>query len=101
MSKKPDSYDAEIFRTFLARFMSLQKQLNPNYNIDEILRDLLLSSVELPAVEVTIRDRTSKTNQQPLNRIANQLSDMVRSARSSSPLWTEDNLEEHDFHAKY
>lgn len=50
LSKAPDSSEVVIFQKFLARLMSLKKQLPPNYQSEEFLRVRLLSAEDIPHV---------------------------------------------------
>lgn len=83
MSRNPGESEVVVFRKFVSRLMSLQKELRPNYHSDDILRDRLLTALNIPSIQVTLRDRIPRTSQQAVNRVANQLSDKPRSAGSS------------------
>lgn len=91
MAKSPKESEVSVFRTFVAKLMSLQKQLDPSYHDDSFLRDRLLTAVDLPAVQVTLRDRMPRSSQQAVNRIANQLCDRPRSAGSIAACATLDD----------
>lgn len=79
----PESSEAAVFRTFVAKLTSLQKQLDTPYHTDNFLRDRLLTAVDLPAIQSTLRDRMPQTSQMAVNRVANQLSDKPGSAGSN------------------
>lgn len=64
--------------------MSLQKQLDTAYHTDSFIRDHLLTAVDLPNIQTPLRDRMSRTSQQVVNIIANQLCDRKNSAGSSA-----------------
>lgn len=86
MPKAPDSAEVVVLRKFVARFMSLQKELSENYHSDENLRDRFLTAVYIPTIQRILRDRTPPTIQQAVNRIANQLSDKAHTAGTSSAM---------------
>lgn len=96
LAKAPDSTETCVFRKFVARLVSLQKQLNSNYQGDEFLRDRILQATDIPSIQTTLRDRIPETSQQAVNRIENQLSDKPRSAGSSMALLIDDNGEHID-----
>lgn len=83
MSKRPDDSEVAVFRDFVARLMALQKQLDTSYHADRFLRDRLLTAVDLPALQTTLRDRIPRSSHQAVQRIANQLSDKKGSAGST------------------
>lgn len=79
----PEASELSGFRKFVACLMSLQKQLHSNYHNDEFLRDRLqTTAVDIPAIQVTLRDRIPHTSQQADNMISKQLSDKEKSAGS-------------------
>lgn len=49
-----------IFRMFVAKLMSLQKQLDIQYHTDAFLRDRLLTAVVIPAIQWALRDRLAR-----------------------------------------
>lgn len=73
-----------MFRTFFAKLMALQKQVDTPYHTDGFLCDRLLTAVGLPAIHSSLRDRMPRSSQEAVNLIANQLSDKVKSAGSAS-----------------
>ena len=84
MSNAPEESEVTVFRQFVSKLMSLQHQLDPTYHSDNFLRDRLLTAVDIPAIQATLRDRMPRTSQQAVNRVANQLCDQSRSAGSNS-----------------
>lgn len=89
MYEKPSLPEVLVFRTFGARLISLQKKVNRKYHTDGFLRDLFLTAVEVPAIQVSLRDHIPRSSNQALNRVANQLSDKINSAGSASAFLTE------------
>lgn len=80
VSNNPDTSEVEILRRFVARLMSLQKQLTRVITTTKFLRDPLMTAVDIPSVQVVLRDRIICTTQQLANRIANFLSDIPKTA---------------------
>lgn len=48
VNNNPDASDVEVFRMFLAKLMSLQKQLDMSYHDERFLRDSLMTAVDIP-----------------------------------------------------
>lgn len=88
MAEEPDESEVTIFRKFVAKLTSLQNQLDPTYQTDQFLRDRLLTAVDIPSIQSTLRDRLPRTSQQTINRVANQLSDKKKTAGSNSVCMT-------------
>lgn len=85
MSAALSQYKTGVFRTFVAKLVSLQTQLDTSYQSDLLLQDRLLTATDVPAIQSTLRDRMPCTSQQAVNRISNKLSDKERlSGRSSA-----------------
>lgn len=76
--------EVSVFLSFVAKIMTLQKKLYAPYHTDGVLRDRLLTAVDLPAFHRTIRDRIPRSSQQAVHRVANKLNDHPRSAESAS-----------------
>lgn len=74
MEDRPGESQMSLFRSFAARLMSLQHQLQKDYHTDKYLRDRLMSAVEIPDIQNTLRDRTPRTSHQLINRVENLLS---------------------------
>lgn len=68
MSEYPEKSDLKFFRKSVSNLMSLQYQLDITYRTDQFLRDRLLTSVNIPAIQSTLQDRLSGTSQQDINR---------------------------------
>lgn len=96
MSKAPHESEVSVFRNFVARLMSLQKQLHPNYHSDEFIRDRLLTTVDIPSIQVTLRDRVPRSIHRAVNRIANQLSDKPKTVGSTATFLTEPEEQDDD-----
>lgn len=63
--------------------MSLQNQLDPSYHTDQFLRDILLTAVDIPHIQASLRDRLPRASQQAIIRMAIKLSESNKSAESS------------------
>lgn len=64
--------------------MSLKKQLHSNFHNEEILRDLLLTSVYIHSIQVSLTDLIPRISQQSVIRMSNQLSDKEKYAEYTS-----------------
>lgn len=93
MAEDPTESEVTVFRNFVAKLMSLQNQLDITYHTDQFLRDRLLTSVNIPAIQSSLRDRLPRTSQQAINRIANQLSAKSRSAGTNAVCIVDDEDE--------
>lgn len=80
LEERPHDAEVTVFRAFVDRLMSLQNQLHPDYNTDRQLRDRLVNAVDIPRIQDSLRDRTPRTAQQLINRVANRLSTKKHSA---------------------
>lgn len=84
MTESPTQSEEEVFRNFVAKIMSLQMQLNSKYHMYTFLRDRLLTAVDISAIQIALRDRLSRTSNQDVNRLADQLAHNTQSAGSIS-----------------
>lgn len=91
MTDEPEESEVEIFRKFVAKMISLQKQLDDVYHADHFLRDRLLTAVDIPKIQLTLRDRMPRNSQNAIQRVANQLSDKLRSAGTNIVCSAEDD----------
>lgn len=48
MSNDPDESEIEVFRKFVAKLTSLQKQLDRSYNDDKFIGDRIITAVDIP-----------------------------------------------------
>lgn len=85
-----------MFRTFVAKIMSLQKQLYPQYHTNTFLHDRLLTAVDIPAIHTKLMVRLPRTSSQAVNRISNQLSDKKSSAGSSAACLMEEEEDDEE-----
>ena len=70
MRKSPEKTQIEVFRDMHSRLCRLQRQLDPHYHHDKILRDRLLTSLEeMGRVQEVIRQRMPSSVQEERNRI--------------------------------
>lgn len=74
MGEKPDDYEITVFRSFVAKLISLQKQRDESYNGDRYIRDRLLTAVDMPLIRDSLRDRVPSTSQKLISSVANRLS---------------------------
>lgn len=57
LTKYPDLSEIDAFRGFATNLTSLQRQLDSSYQGDQYLRDRLLTSVDIPFIQASLRDR--------------------------------------------
>lgn len=88
MEAEPNESEVTVFQKFTTTLLSLQQQLDKSYHSDTLLRDRLLTAVDMPAVKAGLRDRFPRTSKQAINRVAIQLSERKKSAGSASAYWT-------------
>lgn len=79
----------EVSQTFVANLMAVQKQLDASYRDDKALRERLMTAVDLPSIQVSLKVRTRRTAQQLANRIANRPSDKRKAAGAYSAHFTQ------------
>lgn len=78
VSKDLDASDIEVFRKFVAELMSLQDQLDQRHHDGKFLRDRLTTAVDIPSIQIALRDRITCTAQLQANRTENRLFDILR-----------------------
>lgn len=71
----PDDFEAGTFQKFVTKLMSLQKQLNRKYHSNRCLRDRLMTAIDIPSIQASMRVLIPRTEQQPTNLIVNRLSE--------------------------
>lgn len=74
--------------------MYLQQELDKSYHSDTLLRDRLLTAVDIPVIQSGLRNRVPRSIQQAKNLVAIQLREHKRSVGSASDYVT--NEGEHD-----
>lgn len=84
----PEASEMGVFRKFVAHFMSLQKRLSTDYHSDNYFSDRLLTSVNILAIETTLRDPMSRKSQPEVKIIANHLTEKPRSEGTTSVFLT-------------
>lgn len=89
MPEYPSLSEVDVLRTFVARVIPLQIQLDSNYHSDAFLRDRLFTAIDIPIIHSTLRDRLPCTSHQAVNRVANTLSYKAHSASSTSACMVE------------
>jgi len=82
MREAPEKSEIEVFREFTHRLTELQRQLDGHYQHEDFLRERLVISENIPAIEQSMRERVPKDPQDAMNRIATFLSSDPRSARA-------------------
>lgn len=55
--------EVSVFRTFIAKLISLKKQLDPSCHNNNVLRDRLLTSIDILSIQTTLPDRMTSTRQ--------------------------------------
>lgn len=80
--RQPEDSEIAVFRYFVAKLMSLRKQLYDSYHGDQYLRDRLLTAMYMPHIIESLRDRVPCTSEQFINRVANRLSSHPKTAGS-------------------
>lgn len=78
MTKDPSKYEVTEFRKFLARLMRLHNQLDVTYHTDQFLRDRLVTAVNIPQMQSSLRDHLPRSNQKEINRTSSELSNEKR-----------------------
>lgn len=71
--------ETSVFRTFVAKLMSIQNRLDNPYYTDGFPRDRLITAVDLFAIQTILRDRISRTRQKAVNLTSKQLCDRSQS----------------------
>lgn len=94
MIENPEDSDATEFLKFVSRIMSLQKQLDSSYHGEIYLRDRLLKAVDIKHIKEALRDGMKRTSQQVINRVANRLSEKLRTAGTLYVHYTNDTESE-------
>lgn len=83
MTKTSGYLKVEIFREFVAKLMSLQKQMDASSHDDYSLRDRLMTAVDLPSSQGLLRDGIPQIAQQLANKIAHHFPKRPQSVRPS------------------
>lgn len=65
-----EELEVTVFRKFIARLMSLQKQLDSFYHEDLYLSHRLLTAIDIPHIQAALRARLPRNNQQDTNRLS-------------------------------
>lgn len=74
MDTKPESGEVDVFRDFVKRLRSLQKQLETRYHGDQFLRHRLLTAVDILNIKIALNDCMPRTSQEVTNRTTSKLS---------------------------
>ena len=75
MGEEPNSSEVNVFREFVAKVMRVHDQLDSTYHGDRMLRDQLMTSIDIPVVQDSLKDKVPRTSQQLINRVENRLSE--------------------------
>lgn len=86
MRNNPQESEIAVFRTFTARAMEIQKQLETAYHWDMYLRERLKEAIYIASVQDTLRDRPEISSQQKIETVYNRLSDRRKTAELYSDL---------------
>lgn len=79
----PQASEADVFREFVAKLMSLQKQWDSEYHEGKYLRDRFMTATDILYIQVVLRDRMLLTAQKLVSRAVNRLSEKAGTADSS------------------
>lgn len=82
MRKRPDEAELFVFRTFVSKLITLQKERDDNYQGEGFLLDKLLTAVYFPETQSSVRDRMTRKTRRAIHRIANRLRDKPKTAVS-------------------
>lgn len=93
MSKRPYESEVAVFRWFVARFITLQKQIYSKYQGDGYLVDRLLTTVDIPEIQASLKDRMPRNAQTAIHRISTQLSAKPRTVGEVSVQLVSENTE--------
>lgn len=77
LKRSPDASEVEVFRKFVAKLMSLPKQLHSDYEEDKSLTDRLMTVIDILSILVTVKDRMPRTALEQATRIANRSSEIA------------------------
>lgn len=66
MRRDLDASKAEVCRRFVSKLTSKQKQLDESFRKEEFLRNRLMASVDIPSIQMALRDEKPRTAQHPL-----------------------------------
>lgn len=69
MQRDPNSSEAAVFRTFVARLMGIKKQLEVPYHGDIYSSDRLLTVVDVPEIQESLRDRLPRSAHLVINPV--------------------------------
>lgn len=64
--------------------VTFQKQFDSKYQVDGLLIDQLLTSVDIPDIQMSLEDRMPEKAQEAIHRIANRLRDKPKTAGATS-----------------
>lgn len=84
MAKKPDESEISVFRTFIEKIVTLQKQLDSRYQGDGFLIDQLLSSIGISEIQDSVKDIIPLKSSNYICRIANRLKYKSQSSGATS-----------------
>lgn len=84
MQSTPTKSEVNSFRKFSERMMSIQRQLDATYHDDKYLLDRLLTAMDIPKIQKYLRDRVPRSSYQLINRVANRLSEITKTAGINS-----------------
>lgn len=72
-----------VFRAFIAELLSLTKKLDPSCPDERFLQYTMMTAVDMPSIEVSIRNRICQTAHPQTNRATDRLSSSLQSAGAS------------------
>lgn len=78
MAERPAESGVSVFKSFVAKLMSLQQQLDTLYHSDGFLLDFLITAVDVTTIKNSFRDIIPRTSHKCVNRVVNKLSEKTR-----------------------
>lgn len=74
VEERPEESKMSAFRSFSGRLFNLEKQFEKGYHTNRFLRDKLLSVIDIPEIQSSVRDRTARKAHQFIKCVTNHLS---------------------------
>lgn len=75
-AKNPYMAEVDVFKDFSGTIMSLQQQIHTPFQAEMKLRDSSLTSEDIPTFQEKFFDRQTRTAHQPIERVANNISNL-------------------------
>lgn len=62
MESKPETLEMKVYKSFVGKVMSIQKQLDSSYHGYRYLRDQLMTAIDIPVVQYPLKDRVPRSS---------------------------------------